>query len=158
MSKLVCIAGMNKGDEFPLHEGMNTIGRANDNTVVLFDKKCSRLHAQVIKKGTYYTVEDQGSRNSTAVNGKIITQKTSLREGDHLHVGKTILVLSEKSLGGIIEQTIVDAAADLQNQNYDALVGAAASKVAHGHPAVRISTSSGISRFFHRLFHRRSPL
>ncbi len=154
MSKLVCIGGLNKGDEFPLHEGVNTIGRAKDNTIVLFDKKCSRLHAQIIKKGTYYVVEDQGSRNSTSVNGRVIDQRAPLHEGDQIHVGKTLLVLSEKPLGGIIEQTIVTATADLQKTNYDKLVGAAAIEVGRNHAGDK-TQCGGLYGLLKRLFRRR---
>lgn len=154
MSKLVCIGGLNTGDEFPLHEGVNTIGRAKDNTIVLFDKKCSRLHAQIIKKGTYYAVADAGSRNSTSVNGRVIAQQTTLHEGDQIHVGKTLLVLSEKPLGGIIEQTIVTATADLQKTNYDKLVGAAAVEVGRNHVSMHTQTG-GFVGFLKRLFRRR---
>jgi len=154
MSKLVCIGGLNKGDEFPLHEGVNTIGRANDNTIPLFDKKCSRLHAQIIKRSTYYAVEDQGSRNGTSVNGRVIDKKATLREGDQIHVGKTLLVLSEKPQGGIIEQTIVNATADLQSNHFDKLVGAAAFEVGRNH-AGDSTQSSGLCGLLKRLFRRR---
>lgn len=153
MSKLVCIGGLNKGDEFPLHEGVNTIGRANDNTIALFDKKCSRLHAQIIKRGTYYVVEDQGSRNHTSVNGRVIDKKATLNEGDQIHVGKTLLVLSEKPQGGIIEQTIVNATADLQSNHFDKLVGAAAFEVGRNHASDN-TQSGGLYGLIKRLFRR----
>ncbi len=71
MPKLVCVHGMNEGDEFILNEGPNTIGRARDCRIVLFDKKSSRQHCQIIRKGDSYFIEDLDSRHGTVVNGTI---------------------------------------------------------------------------------------
>ena len=149
MAKLVCSAGMNKGDEFTLTEGINSLGRGQECKIVLFDKKCSRIHCQIIKKGTYYALEDQNSRNGTFLNGKPILKKsTPVKDGDHIRLGRTILVLSEKGAGGIMEQVATEASEELQKKGFAKLVDNAAAdvlKTKHGH------ASTGKSGFFHTL-------
>jgi len=129
MAKLVCVYGMNKGDEFPLREGTNVVGRAQDANVILFDKKCSRSHCMILKKGSYFTIEDTGSRHGTFVNGKLVTKRRSVSYGDKVKLGRTLLLLSDKPLGTLMDQTVVDAAADLQTKEFDHLIDSAAADV-----------------------------
>lgn len=73
-----------------------TIGRAEDNAIVLDDDQVSRRHAVVHRQGNHYIVEDLGSRNGTSVNGNRIAAPTLLHPGDTLCVGRTgMLVRSE---------------------------------------------------------------
>jgi len=134
MSKLVCTAGMNKGDEFTLTEGTNTLGRGQECKIVVFDKKCSRIHCQIIKKEKYYALEDLNSRNGTFLNGKPILKKsTPIKDGDHIRLGRTILTLSEKGAGGMIEQVATEASEELQKKGYAKLVDTAAADVIKTH-------------------------
>lgn len=128
MAKLVCIRGDNKGDEFPLAEGATTIGRVGGNSVVLFDKKCSRFHCLIHKKGRYYALEDCGSTNGTRLNGKRITsdKNVSLKMGDRVRIGRTVLELSNKPLGNLVEQMATDVVADMQNHKFNRLMADAA--------------------------------
>lgn len=160
MSKLVCTAGMNRGDEFPLSEGTNLVGRNKDECqIALFDKKCSRVHCQIIKKGGYYAIEDLNSRNGTYVNGKPLTKKSPIKPGDHVHIGKSIFVLSEKAVGGLLQQTATEVAAELQDKRFDKLMGAASRDAVHHveeHERSLQATKSpgGLRGFFRRLFRR----
>ncbi len=128
MSKLICIKGDNRGDEFPLTEGTNVIGRAPSCTVTLFDKKCSREHCHVHKKGRYYSVEDLDSTNGTLLNGKKLPpgKNASMKMDDQLRIGKTVLQLSDKAVGNLLTRTAVDVAADMQSKQYDKLLSSAA--------------------------------
>ena len=116
MPKLVCVHGLNKEDEFAVREGTMTIGRAADCDIVLYDKKASRHHCQVFRKSTYFTIEDLGSRHGTIVNGKKVARRKSLKYDDKIFIGKTVLVLSEKVVGGILEQTAAAVASELEQQ------------------------------------------
>lgn len=149
MAKIVCFSGMNKGDEFPLHEGKNIIGRGQDCTVVLFDKKCSRNHCQVIKKGKHYAVEDLDSSNGTLLNGKAVTKAVSFQPGDKIVIGGTTLAISEKAVGGFLDQTATDVAADLQSSEYKKLLNTASRDVANCH---RDKRKRGIGCLFKSLF------
>ena len=128
MSKLACIKGDNRGDEFAIAEGTNVIGRAASCNVTLFDKKSSREHCHIHKRGRYYSVEDLDSTNGTLLNGKKLTpgKNVSMKMNDQLRIGKTVLQLSEKAVGNLLTQTVSDVAADMQSKQYDKLLSSAA--------------------------------
>jgi len=79
-----------EGDEikgrWPLHKTVTTIGRAEDNDLVVDDRWVSRYHAQIHREQGRYVVVDQDSRNGTLVNGKRITGPTALADGDQVQV------------------------------------------------------------------------
>ena len=137
MAKLVCISGMNKGDEFPLGEGETVIGRDRSCDIILFDKKCSRRHCRVIKKGKYYSIEDLNSRNGTFVNRKRISKPRSLREGDRIHIGSTTLTLSEKPLGDLVDQTATEVAAELSEKRFDKIFDSSAAEAVRTYASVK---------------------
>ncbi|MDT8389980.1 MAG: FHA domain-containing protein [Lentisphaeria bacterium] len=154
MSKLICIKGLNYGDQFTLHEGRNSIGRSPDASVVLFDKQSSRENCVIVKKGHHYSIQDLESRNGTYLNKKRLGKKPlSLKSGDKIKIGKTVLQLSEKAVGGLIDQTATDAAADLQGQEFKKLINtASASVVKNDHEHHADSTVSSLKNIFRRLF------
>jgi pSer/pThr/pTyr-binding forkhead associated (FHA) protein len=134
MSKLVCLHGINKGDQFEL-EGQKTlsIGRSPDCSIVLYDRKVSRHHCTLTPRGKFYIVEDLNSTHGTQLNGHPLKGKETFREGDKLRVGQTTLVLSSKEVGGLLEQTATDAARDLEEHSFGYLMGEAAEKVVSAH-------------------------
>ena len=136
MSKLVCLHGINKGDQFELTEGAKfSIGRSPECEVVLYDRKVSRHHCTLTPRGKFYIVEDLNSTHGTFLNGHPLKGKETFREGDKLRLGQTTLALSEKEVGGLLEQTATDAARDLEEHSFGYLMGEAAEKIvaAHGH-------------------------
>ena len=68
-----------------------TIGRADDNDVVLDEVAVSRYHATVRREGERYLVQDTGSANGVLVNGRRV-KSAPLRDGDRLLIGTTELV------------------------------------------------------------------
>ncbi len=130
MSKLICTAGLNHGDEFPVMQGVNVIGR-NDRScqVSLFDKKISHKHCQIVREGKNCVLEDAGSRNGTFLNGKIITKRSIIKPGDVIVLGETKLVYSEKPVGDLVQQTASDVAAELQEKRFGKLLESAAANV-----------------------------
>jgi pSer/pThr/pTyr-binding forkhead associated (FHA) protein len=154
MSKLICLRGLNKDDQFILHEGKNIIGRAQDATIVLFDKQASRHHCAVFKKGRHYSVQDMDSRNGTLLNKKkLVGRPRTFKAGDKIKIGKTVLVLSEKAMGGLLEQTASDVAADLQSRGFDKLMNRATRDVVqHEQHHESDETGSTISKLFSKIF------
>jgi hypothetical protein len=68
---------------FPLHVGMNSIGRLPDNDVVIRDECVSRRHcAIVIHSDLRCELHDVASKNGTLLNGKKIPAPTRLQSGD----------------------------------------------------------------------------
>ncbi|HEC77565.1 MAG TPA: FHA domain-containing protein [candidate division WOR-3 bacterium] len=81
-----------------------TLGRRNDNDIVLDDVFVSREHAEVIKKGKKYILKDRKSRYGTFVNGDRIIEVT-LNYGDEIQLGNTIITfVDEKKLDQIPER------------------------------------------------------
>lgn len=63
-----------------------TLGRAEENDIVLSDPTVSGKHAKIIIKQDKYFIEDLGSSNGTRVNGKLVTKK-EIYEGDDIKLG-----------------------------------------------------------------------
>lgn len=69
-----------------------TVGRSDDNNLVLPDRWISRNHAmfQAIDSGQFYLI-DLGSRNGSFVNGRRVTVPVILKDGDLIVFGQTEL-------------------------------------------------------------------
>lgn len=75
-----------------------TIGRANDNGLVLNDARVSRHHARLqLRRGTL-VFADLNSTNGSRVNGVRVAEVV-LGEGDRIEVGDTVLVVESVSSG-----------------------------------------------------------
>lgn len=81
-----------------------TLGRRDDNDIVLDDVFVSRLHIEIEKKGNKYTIEDRKSRYGTFVNGDRVVEK-QLIYGDEIQIGNTVITfVDEKTLDHIPER------------------------------------------------------
>ena len=79
------------GRTFVVH-GEITIGRAAGCGVSLPDDTfVSNLHARVYEHDGQVLLEDLGSTNGTLVDGAAITARRTLRKGDRIQVGQTVL-------------------------------------------------------------------
>jgi FHA domain len=95
--KLVVLRGQKINAEFPIYEGLNFIGRADEKPVDidLEDQEppdriwCSRQHALISFDDGMLTIEDLNSANGTYVNrGRIYPgQKRSLNVNDVIQIG-----------------------------------------------------------------------
>jgi FHA domain len=104
-AKLSLIRGGRKGQEFPLEDGRNLIGRWDPETGSFPEvdleqddpeAKISRKHAMIIIENGRITVEDIGSLNGTYVNrgNRLIPgSPLEVKSGDELIIGKTFLKL-----------------------------------------------------------------
>lgn len=130
MLKLVCLSGNNKGDVFELKEGVNIVGRGADADVRLFDQRVSRHHCQILRKNDYYSVEDLDSRHGTYVDGNEVKRRRHLKEEEKLVVGHTTLWLSRKTGSSLLEQSVQEAALDMEDekQRFESMVEDAAAK------------------------------
>jgi hypothetical protein len=72
---------------YPLHLGLNTVGRSPDNDVVVHDGYVSRRHcAIVVHAGRPPEVFDTASKNGTFVNGQKLAAPHRLRPGDEIRM------------------------------------------------------------------------
>ncbi len=90
MATLIVLQG-GKAIAHPVGDGETVIGRHPACTLQLDSNTVSRRHAQVIKDGSTYFVEDLGSGNGTFVNGKQITGRTQLNHDDRIKLGPILL-------------------------------------------------------------------
>jgi pSer/pThr/pTyr-binding forkhead associated (FHA) protein len=97
MSKLICIAGPNRGDQWDIPFGTTTIGRHKSNSVVLHDPKVSRKHAVMRFEADKCTIEDTQSLNGTYIYGKKITHAVIAPETP-IHIGNSTLLFTRKNL------------------------------------------------------------
>lgn len=69
-----------------------TIGRSNENDVIVNDPHASRHHMQIIQHDDgRYTISDFGSANGTYVNGQKISGEIVLAPTDIIRIGKTTI-------------------------------------------------------------------
>jgi len=96
MNKIIINRGSFKLNEVVFEQGTTTIGRANDNTIVLDDTAVSSHHAKVVTLFHASYSEDLDSTNGTLVNGKPV-QKRTLYSGDVISLGNhQLLFQSDK--------------------------------------------------------------
>lgn len=88
---------MDKGQNYELQDGgvipINdylTIGRSEDNMVILSDRYVSSHHLKIYMRNNEYILEDLGSTNGTFVNDVKIASKVTLKRGDRIKVGSSI--------------------------------------------------------------------
>ncbi|MBM4380189.1 MAG: FHA domain-containing protein [Deltaproteobacteria bacterium] len=82
---------------FDLREGSATLGRAEENDIVLSGDLVSRRHARFHVKGELLQVEDLGSRNGTRLNGRQLTGLADVALGDTVTVGDNTLAVRQPS-------------------------------------------------------------
>lgn len=81
--------------EYPLTNPITAIGRNPTNDIPIDNLAVSRFHAQVVREGEQFVVEDMNSNNGVFVNGERI-QKHALKDGDNITIGKHLLIYVEK--------------------------------------------------------------
>ena len=67
-----------------------TVGRAEDNDIVIDEVQVSRHHATLRRDGNEVTLEDLGSTNGTLVNGEIITEPHILQPTEKITIGTSV--------------------------------------------------------------------
>ena len=80
------------GREYPLHEGITVIGRADDADVRIPLPSLSRSHARILVRGLEATLEDLGSRHGSFRGTLPVKVPTRLASGDEIRLGTATLV------------------------------------------------------------------
>ncbi len=84
---LRCVGGVLKGEVIPVSEtSPMTMGRDEDNTVQVKDRKLSRIHCQIAVRDGKLTISDLSSTNGTLVNGERIEERV-LAQDDEIQLG-----------------------------------------------------------------------
>lgn len=87
---LVCMNGNQKGMDFRIFDGVNTIGAAADCDIVVTDEYLSSKHALIRYEEGKYEFKDNDSTNGSFLNEKKTT-KDELIDNDTIRLGRTEL-------------------------------------------------------------------
>lgn len=90
MYKLVVVGGKLRGQEFPLKNGDNTLGRDSGCDIHFQVEGVSKKHITVTVTDDVLYVQDNGSANGTFLNGKLIKRATA-KGGDKIALPNAIL-------------------------------------------------------------------
>ena len=94
---LTVLEGLERGRVFRSLHTPITIGREEVNSVQLNDERISRLHAKLQDDGGHVIFTDLNSTNGSRINGHPV-QLRILRPGDHLQLGRCILLFGSDAL------------------------------------------------------------
>ena len=90
LGRFKVVQGADRGSIFVITGKSFTMGRGEDNDIVISDIKASRRHVQVLVGPTGWSIRDMGSSNGFKYNGKEV-KAASLRFGDAITLGETTL-------------------------------------------------------------------
>ena len=79
-------SNLKMGGVIPIQNSI-TIGRREDNTVILTDEYVSSYHAKIYVKNTDYFLEDRNSTNGTKLNSNKLVGKSLIKKGDTIQIG-----------------------------------------------------------------------
>lgn len=76
--------------------GPVVVGRSPSSDIVVDEPYVSATHARFTLQGPALVLEDLHSTNGTMVNGHLIGQPVTLRDGDEVQIGDTIMRVSRR--------------------------------------------------------------
>ncbi len=98
MARLILTFNKQVLKEYPVLKDSVTIGRNEDNTVVIDNLAVSGYHARIDRAGNDYILTDLQSTNGTFVNNeKVASHK--LKHGDKIIIGKHLLLFVSSAKG-----------------------------------------------------------
>ncbi len=92
MAVLRALKGLNPGQVFSLDGDRIVLGRHPDCDIVLEVGAVSRQHAQILKIGDDYYVEDLHSRNGTFVNEHLVRGRRKLADNEQVRICDLVFV------------------------------------------------------------------
>ncbi|MHB8419014.1 MAG: FHA domain-containing protein [Myxococcales bacterium] len=89
-------AGSYAGRRYVFDQPEVSLGRTQENDVVVPDDGASRKHARIGQSDGGWQIEDLGSSNGTRVNGEPLKRPLQLRDGDLVQIGAVTFKFSEQ--------------------------------------------------------------
>jgi pilus assembly protein CpaF len=83
--------------QIPIARQVFTIGKRDDNDLVLDKTNVSRQHARIFFREGAFFIQDMGSRNGTYVDGRRVVSETRLLPGARIKVAEDELVYMDES-------------------------------------------------------------
>lgn len=96
MVKFILQFNAMKIKEIPIKKESITIGRGEDNDIIIGNLAVSTHHARLVQKEDKFILKDLGSINGTFVNQEKVTQ-CELCKGDRILIGKHTLVFLQEN-------------------------------------------------------------
>ena len=89
---LVAMTGDQKGEDFRVRDGQNSIGSGAENDIVIHDTTVSAKHASIRYRDNKFYITDLDSTNGTHLNdGQDSIAREELTDGDLVRVGDVAL-------------------------------------------------------------------
>lgn len=129
---------------FSIMKDVITLGRGQDNDVVLPDHSVSRNHARLTKTKKGYLIADLGSFNGTKVNGKSV-QSTLLKHNDEIKIGVIKLTFLTKEKPSLSPTETVVLARETELEKGTTIVKAS-TEAGHQLDSQELLMSMGIQR------------
>lgn len=79
--------------DFPLHEGVTTIGRKDDCSIRIPLGVISRRHSEIVVDSDSAVLRDLGAANGTFLNNRRITAEEELEAGDQIMIGPVVFTV-----------------------------------------------------------------
>ncbi|MBN1830636.1 MAG: FHA domain-containing protein [Deltaproteobacteria bacterium] len=98
MHKLHVLNGPEMGQSFELKDGLNYVGRSEDNDIQINDKTVSRRHLKIVLRDNRIFVTDLKSENGTFIGGDIVVTglEVEVEEGEILTIGMCMICLGRR--------------------------------------------------------------
>jgi hypothetical protein len=93
--RLMFEGGHMHGQQFPVGAGFTTVGRHQDNDILIEAIQVSRFHARFESFDDIVRIVDLGSTNGTFVNGRRINDWTIVGHGDRIIFGTQEAILTD---------------------------------------------------------------
>ncbi|MCC7349860.1 MAG: FHA domain-containing protein [Phycisphaerales bacterium] len=91
MLTLLMLQGPDKGRRFELPDAPTLVGR-DSRQIPLTDNTVSRRHCELLPADGNWILNDLGSANGTYINGSRVDRRYTLKPGDQIRVGRTLMV------------------------------------------------------------------
>lgn len=103
MPELIVRTGTSAGKKVPIEQDVE-VGRGLTTGVSVSDAGVSRRHAKLSRRSGAWYVQDLGSQNGTALNGRRLERETRLKDGDTLSFGGILCGFADEndSLSGSV--------------------------------------------------------
>ncbi|MFN8537853.1 MAG: FHA domain-containing protein [Thermomicrobiales bacterium] len=111
---LIGSSGLVLGREYALDAPVVTIGRRDENVIVIKDPTVSRKHGEILRDGDSLYIVDKGSTSGITVNGQLITGQHPLRDGDRIGIGSSAVFLIQMQMAE--DKTIAFSQQDYNEQ------------------------------------------
>ncbi len=101
LARIKVVQGPDLGSTWCIFSPVATLGRGEDNDIVVSDLKTSRNHIRIYIDGARWGVADLGSANGTLLNGQPL-KNAVLSTGNTLALGESILEFSAREAGTLV--------------------------------------------------------